>query len=115
MIVNLNWNVSACSGTTGYNIYRSQSADGDYLQVAANVNGPPYVDQPPTLWGSSWFYKVSSVDLDGEGDLSASIEAAAPDRPSAPTNLSTIVTDGCTGPAGSGGYGIGGYGLGGYG
>lgn len=106
MIVNLIWTASACPGVTGYNVYRSMTEAGEYLQIAANVPQPNYTDQPDTPWGESFWYKISSIDPDGEGDLSSAIEAEAPNRPSAPTNLAVQVIDGCVGPPNSTGTGF---------
>ena len=54
---------------TSYSIYRSQNETDDYIQIASQVESPPYDDYSTEL-GVSYFYKVSAVNGSAESELS---------------------------------------------
>jgi len=90
--VTLSWN--AIAGATGYNVYSSTTSS---MTGFAKVNTAPvtplsYVDMGLTN-GTTYFYKVSSLDGSGEGSLSNSVSAVPLAPPAAPTGLAINVGD----------------------
>jgi fibronectin type 3 domain-containing protein len=73
-------------GATGYKLYRSTSADGDYVPITAEeVTGTVYTDNglsPDT----DYFYKVSAVNGIGESGLSNYAKGSTR-RPAAPVGV----------------------------
>jgi hypothetical protein len=59
--VNLSWTASGSSGVTGYNVFRSQTSGGPYVQVNASaVPGTSYVDSDVAA-GQTYYYVATSV------------------------------------------------------
>jgi hypothetical protein len=83
--ISLSWTAVLSAGS--YKVYRSGSAGGTYTEVGT-ANTAAYTDtglSPET----SYYYKVSAVNLWGESGLSASIEGTT--RPLSPiTNISYV-------------------------
>jgi chitodextrinase len=69
----LNW--STVTGATSYNVYRSTSSGGPYSKVnTSTITTSSYVDVGLTA-STTFYYKVSAVNLDGESALSAAVSA----------------------------------------
>lgn len=102
MQVNLTWN--AVNNALYYNIYRSTIAGGPYLLVAQSNPNPgqnpsfaqvqnSFQDGPGSLVnGTDYYYRVTSVTLDGESAYSAEYHAVWPGAPSAPTGVTAVIT-----------------------
>jgi hypothetical protein len=103
MQVNLTW--SAVANALFYRIYRSIFTGGPYTLIAQsnpNPNGTPnasltqvtYQDGPGNLVnGQSYFYRVSTVTVDGESSYSTPETAAvAPLQPPAPVVSTAVIT-----------------------
>jgi hypothetical protein len=69
----LSWN--AVSGASGYRIYRSSSADGVFFQIGSQAvsQSLSYTDSGLTS-STTYYYKVSAVNVAGEGAQSAAVE-----------------------------------------
>lgn len=73
--VTLTWTASTSSGVTGYNVYRSQTSGGPYVQVNAGLaTGTSYLDSSVTA-GQTYYYVVTSVGQ-GSSESSYSNEAS---------------------------------------
>jgi fibronectin type 3 domain-containing protein len=73
--VGLNWSASLLA--TSYNVYRATSSGGTYTKISTDgtVTTTSYTDTGAS--GSTpYFYKVSAVNLQGEGPVSAAASAA---------------------------------------
>lgn len=88
--VELNWSAADYADT--YDIYRSDSSAGAFTKVA-NVEGTVFKDtavQP----GSTYYYKIASVNDAGEGALSGAVKAQTASDSVPPTTISVAgVTD----------------------
>ncbi|MCG7845260.1 MAG: leucine-rich repeat protein [Methanomassiliicoccales archaeon] len=76
--VELNWTAPAADGhspITGYLVYRGASADA--VVLIGNCTSTTYVDTTVTA-GSSYYYKVSAVNVIGEGELSDAASTVVP-------------------------------------
>jgi len=85
----LTWN--AYAGATSYSVYRGTSAGGEgTTPIATGITSPNYTDGSLT-YNTSYFYKVTAVDVGGETSKSneASAFIAAP-----PTVMNVQVNDG---------------------
>lgn len=94
--IDLSWTASPTATT--YSIYRSLSNSGFSTPVATGVTGTSYNDSNLSA-GTQYYYEVSGVNSNGEGQNSSSASAA--------TN-STTSAGGSTSSASSGGSGGGG-------
>jgi hypothetical protein len=75
--ITLFWDPNGEIDLAGYNVYRSAVLGGPYTKASFEVlrNGSRYVDAGLSL-GSTFFYKVSAVDLSGnESPLSGALQA----------------------------------------
>ncbi len=92
----LAWNPNTEEDLSGYNVYRSDRSDGEFVRL-----GPPeapfttglssYADSN-LVGGSTFFYRVSAVTTTGEGSQSGHVGATVKvddQPPAAPTNLLT--------------------------
>jgi fibronectin type 3 domain-containing protein len=88
--INLAWNT--VNGVSGYNIYRSSSANGSYSKLNSSViSAASYFDMGLSS-NTNYYYKVSVVVDDIEGVLSSAVSGTT--LLSAPDNLRIIaVTD----------------------
>jgi uncharacterized delta-60 repeat protein len=90
--VSLGWSAPGSDGgsaVTGYRVYRGTSAGGETLLVAPVGTGTSYTDST-AVNGTTYFYKVSAVNVVGEGGLSnelSAVPAAFPTVPVAPSGL----------------------------
>ena len=66
------------STITGYNIYRSDAEDGEYVLVGTNSTATGFVDEDVEN-GIEYFYKVTAVNAIDEGPPSM-VVAATPDE-----------------------------------
>jgi hypothetical protein len=74
--VTLTWTASGSSGVTGYNVYRSQTSGGPYIQVNTSlVSATSYLDSSVTA-GQTYYYVVTAVGQ-GSTESSYSNEASA--------------------------------------
>jgi len=62
---NLDWNWSL--GADSYNIYRSETENGNYIRIASNVEETHYYDDSVGL--DEYWYRVRAVNENGEGPL----------------------------------------------
>lgn len=61
-VVDLRWGPSSSSGIVGYNVYRSNSADGTFRKLNASLDASTeYADSSVTA-GDTYFYVVTAVD-----------------------------------------------------
>jgi fibronectin type 3 domain-containing protein len=87
--INLSW--TASPGAISYNLKRSTSSGGPYVDVATSVNVTSYADTGLTA-STTYYYVVSAVNGSGESVASAQAGATtltAP--PAAPTGLTAIL------------------------
>jgi acid phosphatase type 7 len=84
--VALNWNASA--GATSYNVKRATTAGGPYTIIAPDITSTSYTDTT-VLNGTTYYYVVSAVNVEGESPNSNEVGATptAPLPPAAPTSL----------------------------
>ncbi len=59
--IKLEWKPGAGSDVTGYNVYRKDSAGGDFMTIARNVKNTSFVDNTTTISGQ-YYYAVKAVD-----------------------------------------------------
>lgn len=90
--VQLYWQANAELDIAGYNVYRSEIANGDYVKVnAALVVQTSYVDRA-VMNEMTYYYVISAVDVDGNESLhSAEINAMPTSIPVHPAGLSAGV------------------------
>ena len=84
--VALTW--SAVGGAQSYTVYRGTASNGEGVLVS-NVGSPSYVDTAVTN-GTTYYYKVTATNINGEGVASNEVcasPAANPVVPDAPTGL----------------------------
>jgi len=73
--VRLSWSTATETENLGFHVYRSQSADGDYAQISAQMisgqgnsaeeNNYEFVDKGVET-GITYFYKLADIDYNGE-------------------------------------------------
>ncbi|MDR0706714.1 MAG: fibronectin type III domain-containing protein [Treponema sp.] len=80
--IQVSWD--SVSDATGYKVYRSGSADGEYT-LAGSPTATSYLDTELSM-GTTYYYKVSAVTSGGEGPLSSSASATTRSLP-APANV----------------------------
>ncbi|WP_240418867.1 discoidin domain-containing protein [Paenibacillus periandrae] len=68
-LTNLSW--KALATAVGYNVYRSETINGNYTKIASNVAAASYTDNT-VLNGVEYYYKVTALNPDGESRQSDS-------------------------------------------
>src|SRR4029079_9953879 len=84
--VALSW--SAVGGAQSYNLYRGTASNAE-TELASGLGGTSYVDTPVTN-GTTYYYRLTAVNVNGESAASNEVSAkpnAAPVPPAAPSNL----------------------------
>jgi len=83
--ITLSW--TPATGATSYNVYRSTTAGGEgTTAIATGITLPTYVNTGLTN-GTTYYYKIASVNSSGTSAQSAETSAKPNTAPSAPTNL----------------------------
>jgi len=83
--VTLSW--SASSGAVSYSVYRGTFADGeDPVPISSGSPATGYTDSSVTN-GTTYYYKVTAVNLNGESARSNEASATPNTLPTAPNNL----------------------------
>ena len=73
--ITLNW-VDASTDETGFEIVRSTSLGGTYLPVATvGANVTTYVDSSGLVGGTKYWYKIRSVNVNGQSAFISSVDA----------------------------------------
>jgi fibronectin type 3 domain-containing protein len=81
----LSWD--AGDNVTHYQIYRSRSLTGEYVEMVNNLTETSYTDESVSE-NSSYFYMIAGVNIDGTGESSDPVEGYAQCLPPvAPSNL----------------------------
>lgn len=75
--VTLSW--SAVSGAAGYNVWRSDAANGTFATIGAKVSGTTFTDTTAAI-GKTHFYKVTAVDSNGNESSATPVKSATPTR-----------------------------------
>ncbi|WP_276353871.1 S-layer homology domain-containing protein [Cohnella caldifontis] len=75
--VTLSW--SAVSGAAGYNVWRSDAANGTFVTIGAKVSGTAFTDTTAAI-GQTHYYKVTAVDNQGNESLATPVKSAIPTR-----------------------------------
>jgi hypothetical protein len=90
-LVSLNW--SSVSDATSYNIYRSTTAGGPYMQSATGITGTTYTDTGLTN-DTTYYYVVTAVNATGESVYSneASATPTEPETPPSSYNATLRIT-----------------------
>jgi len=89
MTVTLTW--PAVTGATSYKVYRGVVSGGPYLACGA-LPTTSFTDGPGNLpVNVTFFYRITSLNSDGESAFSAEITATAPSNPAAPTGVTVTV------------------------
>ncbi|HEV2435521.1 MAG TPA: NPCBM/NEW2 domain-containing protein [Verrucomicrobiae bacterium] len=88
--IRLTWEVTP--GAAAYNVYRSNSSNGTFTNVASAVL-PNYLDSNVTD-GVAYYYAVSSVGKGGESATATVASATACLPPTAPTGLTATLNGG---------------------
>jgi hypothetical protein len=80
------WSTESELDIIGFNLYRAESADGDYAKINDSLIPPAadpflggehqYLDRHVT-WGVTYYYKLETVDRYGNTELTAPIELRA--------------------------------------
>ncbi|MBC2722191.1 PQQ-binding-like beta-propeller repeat protein [Desulfosporosinus sp.] len=78
------------SRATSYNIYRAKSSNGIYSKIGTSTN-PSYTDKD-LVFTTTYWYKVSAENSNGESPLSSEVSAKALD-PNTPTGLKVELTN----------------------
>ena len=76
-VVNLSW--SRVTEATYYSVKRSESAEGDYTTIAAQIVGTNYVDTS-VMNGTTYYYVVTAGNSAGESDNSNVISATPAEK-----------------------------------
>ena len=90
--VTLRWN--AVAGATGYEVLRSTSSKGAYVNIATNVTETTFTDTG-VISGKTYYYKVRPLDVSGETTLygaESAYQSATPVWPSIKFTSSASVT-----------------------
>lgn len=75
--VMLSW--SAVSSAAGYNVWRSDAANGTFVTIGAKVGGTTFTDTTAVI-GQTHYYKVTAVDNKGNESLATPVRSAIPTR-----------------------------------
>lgn len=73
--VTLSW--KAVERATGYNVMRSDTANGPYQTIGDKVSGTTYTDTTAAI-GKAHYYKVTAVDSSGAESPPTSVKSATP-------------------------------------
>jgi len=109
----LDWQAAADgdgNAVDGYNLYRSLTPQGTYVKVNTGlITDTAYADSDPQLpaAGTPCYYRVSSVDADGDESARSEMVSAALAEP-VPNPVAAVIVDGGSGGGGAGGGGGGG-------
>jgi hypothetical protein len=92
--VQVSW--TASSGATSYRVYRSDSQNGTYTELAPDVNAPTTSFTDSTaLPETTYWYKVDAANTAGRSPQSAAASATTPaDTPTAPPVPTGVQADG---------------------
>ena len=88
--VSLSWQeASDCDGgaVSGYNLYRSTTPGGGYSRVNTELIQAMHYDDPSAEAGTTYYYRVTSVDADGDESVQSqevSVEAGVITQTTAP-------------------------------
>jgi fibronectin type 3 domain-containing protein len=76
--VNLSWNAS--SGVSGYNIYRSTSANGSYAKVNPTLDANTTYTDSSVASGQTYYYEATAVNSSGQESARSTppVQAAIP-------------------------------------
>jgi hypothetical protein len=103
--VALNW--SASPGATGYNLRVSSTNGGPYSIIASNIFGTAYTNTS-LIPGTNYFYTITTLNTNGESEMSPQVSATPLALPSAPPLIGCIsisgtnlIVSGTNGVAGS--------------
>ena len=97
-VVIVEWTTESEVNTAGFNVYRSESAEGPYIQVNRElipaspdpILGGHYVyTDTNVVAGQTYYYKLEDVELDGTTTLHGPIEVVA--EASGPSALASLV------------------------
>ncbi|GBF32636.1 chitinase [Desulfocucumis palustris] len=80
----LSW--KAVNGATGYKVYRAESSDGQYTQVASRVTGTSYTVSGLTNW-KNYYFAVKASNVNGDSDYSSREKETPEGPPGAPAGL----------------------------
>lgn len=76
--INLNWDDNGESDLAGYNLYRSISSDGSYIQINGSlVSNSNYTDNSVSN-GTTYYYLVTAEDHSGNESSYSSMTSATP-------------------------------------
>jgi hypothetical protein len=93
--VTLNWITASETNNVGFNLYRSTAEDGEYTQIASYQTTPAlegqgtiptsthytYQDVVPFINGTTYYYKLETVDILGRTDFYEGIAHSSPFEP----------------------------------
>jgi fibronectin type 3 domain-containing protein len=71
--ITLEW--GAAADATGYRLYRSDASDGVFAQVGDDIGGETSASDTGLMEGTLYWYKISSLIVDVESDMSAAVSA----------------------------------------
>ena len=87
--VNISWNAPVSSGgspITNYRIYRDTTSGGETFYI--EIGNITYYNDTSVSIGTTYYYKVSAVNIIGEGPMSDEANAKPGNFPSSPIDLS---------------------------
>lgn len=82
----INWSTESELDIIGFNLYRADSADGDYIKIndflippAADpfIGGDHQFIDRNVRWGSTYYYKLETIDRYGNSEMTSPIELRA--------------------------------------
>lgn len=78
-VVDLRWGPSSSSGVVGYNVYRSNKADGTFKKLNASLDASTEYSDSSVTGGDTYFYVVTAVDSQNvESSFSAPASVSVP-------------------------------------
>jgi len=89
--VRVSWN--SASGATAYEIWRSTSPDGVYLQIGTDTASP--YDDTTAVANRYYYYRVTATNACGRSSFSSYDRGHRPDLPAAPTGVSASDSSYC--------------------
>jgi beta-glucanase (GH16 family) len=78
--VDLSWGV--VEGATGYNLYRAESVNGQYVKINTSVITTPCYKDTTVAPNKTYYYKVSAINANGESALSNAVNVTTAAVPS---------------------------------